>query len=99
MQTLQPLAARCCAQILVVTVQNCRVIQFVQVIHACLRTAAALHAAQIVHRDFRHANILWDTDGPFVIDLELAAVPPIEVRLFSCHVITRRSNVSSADVE
>ena len=53
--------------------------KLLQVIHACLHTAAALHVKQVVLRDFRHANVLWDKDGPFIIDLELAAVPPLKV--------------------
>lgn len=49
-----------------------------KVIWACLQSASALHANQLVHRDFRYANILWDSDGPFVIDLEMAATPPLK---------------------
>lgn len=74
-------------------------LQLVQVIHACLRTAAALHAAKIVHRDFRHANVLWDTNGPFVIDLELAAMSSVKVRLIACLVIIRHSYVYAIDVK
>ncbi|DBA80480.1 TPA: hypothetical protein ACH3X2_007408 [Trebouxia sp. C0005] len=48
------------------------------VIQACLQSASALHAKQLVHRDFRYANVLWDTEGPFVIDLEMAATPPLK---------------------
>ena len=55
----------------------------VQVIQACLQSASALHAKQLVHRDFRYANVLWDSDGPFVIDLEMAAAPPLKVRHLS----------------
>ena len=51
-----------------------------QVIRACLQSASALHAKQLVHRDFRYANVLWDAEGPFVIDLEMAATPPLKVR-------------------
>ncbi|DBA96654.1 TPA: hypothetical protein ACH3X1_015511 [Trebouxia sp. C0004] len=49
-----------------------------KVIRACLQSASALHARQLVHRDFRYANVLWDSEGPFVIDLELAATPPLK---------------------
>ncbi|KAL3163146.1 hypothetical protein ABBQ32_009556 [Trebouxia sp. C0010 RCD-2024] len=49
-----------------------------KVIRACLQSASALHAKQLVHRDFRYANILWDNEGPFVIDLEMAATPPLK---------------------
>ncbi len=54
-----------------------------QVIRACLQSASALHARQLVHRDFRYANVLWDSEGPFVIDLEMAATPPLKVRHLS----------------
>lgn len=54
-----------------------------QVMWACLQSASALHAKQLVHRDFRYANVLWDSEGPFVIDLEMAAIPPLEVRHLS----------------
>ena len=47
-----------------------------QVIRACLQCASALHAKQPVHRDFRYANVLWNGEGPFVIDLEMAAPRP-----------------------
>lgn len=65
--------------------KRCRRVQLnqlfaVQVIQACLQSASALHAKQLVHRDFRYANVLWDTEGPFVIDLEMAATPPLKVR-------------------
>ncbi|KAL3151025.1 hypothetical protein ABBQ38_012896 [Trebouxia sp. C0009 RCD-2024] len=49
-----------------------------KVVQACLQAASALHADQLVHRDFRYANVLWDLDGPFVIDLEMAARPPLK---------------------
>ncbi|DBB07453.1 TPA: hypothetical protein ACH3X3_008930 [Trebouxia sp. C0006] len=49
-----------------------------KVIRACLQSASALHAKQLVHRDFRYANVLWDIEGPFVIDLEMAATPPLK---------------------
>ena len=29
-----------------------------QVVQACLQAASALHANQLVHRDFRHPNVL-----------------------------------------
>ena len=54
-----------------------------QVIRACLQSASALHAKQLVHRDFRYAKVLWDIEGPFVIDLEMAATPPLKVRHLS----------------
>ncbi|DBB05739.1 TPA: hypothetical protein ACH3X1_012339 [Trebouxia sp. C0004] len=54
-----------------------------KVIRACLQSASALHARQLVHRDFRYANVLWDSEGPFVIDLEMAATPPLKVRHLS----------------
>ncbi|KAL0038926.1 hypothetical protein WJX77_002070 [Trebouxia sp. C0004] len=49
-----------------------------KVIRACLQSASALHAKQLVHRDFRYANVLWDSEGPFVIDLEMAATSPLK---------------------
>ncbi|DBB14126.1 TPA: hypothetical protein ACH3X3_001078 [Trebouxia sp. C0006] len=49
-----------------------------KVIRACLQSASALHAKQLVHRDFRYASVLWDIEGPFVIDLEMAATPPLK---------------------
>ena len=58
-------------------------LKVVQVIRACLQSASALHAKQLVHRDFRYANVLWDTEGPFVTGLEMAATPPLEVRHLS----------------
>ena len=54
-----------------------------QVMQACLQSASALHAKQLVHRDFRYANVLWDSEGPFVIDLDMAATPPWKVRHLS----------------
>ena len=42
-------------------------ISALQVIQACLQSASALHAKQLLHRDFRYASILWDSEGPFVI--------------------------------
>lgn len=53
----------------------------VQVTSACLLSASALHAKQLVHRDFRY--VLWGSEGPFVIDLEMAATPPLKVRHLS----------------
>ena len=51
-----------------------------QVTWACLQSASALHAKQLVHLDFRYANVLWDSEGPFVIYLEMAATPPLKVK-------------------
>lgn len=56
-----------------------------QVIRACLQSASALHTRQLVHQDFRYANVLWDTEGPFVIDLDMAATLLLKMRhLSSC---------------
>ena len=58
-------------------------ISAVQVIWACLLSASALHAKQLVHRDFRFANAVPELSNAFLIDLELAAAPPLKVRHLS----------------
>ena len=70
-----------------------------QVMWACLQSASALHAKQLVHRDFRYANVLWDNEGPFVIDLEMAAVPPLEVRHLSSSFLRLDNRVGQSFVE
>jgi RIO-like serine/threonine protein kinase len=39
-------------------------------VYAAIRAAEVLHSEGLVHTDFRAANILWRSNGPFVIDLE-----------------------------
>ena len=55
-------------------------ISALQVIRACLQAASALHAKQLVHSDSRFSNNLWDAEGPFVIDVQMGAKPPLKVR-------------------
>lgn len=50
-----------------------------QVVQGCLQAASVLHADQLVQWDFRYANVLWDIGGPFVIALEMAERPPLQV--------------------
>jgi tRNA A-37 threonylcarbamoyl transferase component Bud32 len=49
--------------------------------------AEKLHAAELVHKDFRWPNVLWAgaSANPFVIDLELAAKAGQQVRLPTCN--------------
>ena len=51
------------------------------VVHATLASRVA-QAANLVHRDLRLDNILWQADTqPFLADFELAAKQDLEVRL------------------
>ena len=52
------------------------------VVHATLHALLKLHTANLVHRDLRLNNILWQADmQPFLADLELAAKQDLKVKV------------------